>query len=314
MGRLPPELVLLVFKELGRGGRTRRNCSLVCNDWRTFSLPFLYRRLYIQSRRELLACMVMMKNAPHIRPLIQEISTIYDAPDAADPEDNSFDIDDADIREFVRGFVHLHTISSSGFTIFDIPPVLPGSLVTALCIHDRWVNAQELSLLFDASANTIRSLTLDEVAFRDPPPAGDLSQLPTINMAVLEDREYGDDDYGPFSVTNLSIRWQHEWSLLDEISDLTCKLVLPYKIQHLEIVSLYDIPFHFNDIEVIDDFETFILDLHDHGSLRKLTFTFEPMYGDEPRGVGLVDRFVKLKSLGILDVRVGSWSILHPAH
>lgn len=187
MGRLPPELVLLVLKELGRGGRTLRNCSLVCNDWRTFSLPFLYRRLYIQSRRELLACMVMMKNAPHIRPLIQEIATIYDAPDAADPEDNSFDIDDADIREFVRGFVHLHTISRSGFTIFDIPPVLPGSLVTALCIHDRWVNAQELSLLFDASANTIRSLTLDEVAFRDPPPAGDLSQLPTINMAVLEE-------------------------------------------------------------------------------------------------------------------------------
>lgn len=132
-------------------------------------------------------------------------------------------------------------------------------------------------------------------------------------MPICIDHDY----HRPFSVDNLSISWGRRWSLaLDEISDLTERLAIPSKIQHLEIVLPINVPFDLHNAEnsiteTIDDFESFILDLHDNGSLRKLTFTFEPMCRDK-RGVGLVDWFVKLKPLGILDIRVDSYSELLP--
>ena len=94
---------------------------------------------------------------------------------------------------------------------------------------------------------------------------------------------------------------------MDEILDLSKRLAIPSKIQHLEIVLPY-----LRDAETIDDFESFILDLHDNGSLRKLTFTFTSTHRDEPRGAGLADRLTKLGPLGILDVQEKAYSILHP--
>ncbi|KAF4600399.1 hypothetical protein EYR38_005024 [Pleurotus pulmonarius] len=341
--------------------RTLKSCSLVCNEWRTFSLPFLYRRLSINTRYQLLACMTFMQNAPHIRPYVRVLRSYYDVPEAAEAEDDgleisdsALEIDEGDIKSFIHSLTRLDGISRSAYPIFDIPDVLPASSVTTLYIGDYSPEPHEVIQLFQASASKIRTLIFHDIRIYNVRPAADTLHMPTITMGALEQlalscsgkmfpfygkvkmpklkfllcegwystlREdfpdslvtlvvngvYDHDYHRPFSVENLSINWDHRLSSLDEISDLSKRLAIPSKIQHLEIVLPY-----LHDAETIDDFESFILDLHDNGSLRKLTFTFTSTHRDEPRGAGLADRLTKLGPLGILDVQEKAYSILQP--
>ncbi|KAL4255321.1 hypothetical protein AB1N83_014160 [Pleurotus pulmonarius] len=361
-GHIPAELVLLIFKLLGRGGETFKNFSLVCNAWRTLSLPFLYRSLCIETRRSLLACTTLMKNAPHIRPLIEEINIHYDPTYGDDPEDNAIELDDADIKEFIRGFTRLHTLFCRGFVLLDIPLVLPTSSITTLYIQDRSFDAHELYMLLEASASVVRSLTLDDVIAHRPT-AVDISQMPAINMEALEElflirfdgllptklrtqrlkilwckdwydtlrdalpdslvtlaitEDWGSDDQRQFSTENLSVAWGHRSSSLEAITNLITKFALPYKIRHLEVMLSSEGTLRWGtspiDLGIVDHFEAFILNLHNNGSLRKLTFTIEPTYWRIRGGVGVVDRFSKLTPLGIFDFRVDSRSVLDPQH
>ncbi|KAF4574300.1 hypothetical protein EYR36_005633 [Pleurotus pulmonarius] len=118
----------------------------------------------------------------------------------------------------------------------------------------------------------------------------------------------------PFDVENFSFRWLVRWERLDEMLYLIPKLTTPQNVQHIEIVfetTSSELPFEMDDLESIDKFETYILDLHRDGCLQKVTFTFEPSYVDIRCGDGLADRFAKLNPLGIVDVRVGLPSVLH---
>ncbi|KAG9219644.1 hypothetical protein CCMSSC00406_0006034 [Pleurotus cornucopiae] len=118
----------------------------------------------------------------------------------------------------------------------------------------------------------------------------------------------------PFDTENFYLRWLVRWETLDQILYLIPKLTIPRNIQHIEIVSETTsdkLPFNMDDLESVDKFESFILDLHQNGSLQKLTFTFEPSYMDIGCGDGLADRFTKLNPLGLVDVRVDLPSVLY---
>ncbi|KAF4600393.1 hypothetical protein EYR38_005018 [Pleurotus pulmonarius] len=324
-----------------------------------------------------------MKNAPHIRPLIEEINIHYDLTYVDDPEDNAIELDDADIKGFIRGFTRLHTLFCRGFVLLDIPLVLPTSSITTLYIQDRSFDAHELYMLLEASASVVRSLTLDDVIAHRPT-AVDISQMPAINMEALEElflirfdgllptklrtqrlkilwckdwydtlrdalpdslvtlaitedwgsslrtfRHFltyivfcldytGSDDQRQFSTENLSVAWGHRSSSLEAITNLITKFALPYKIRHLEVMLSSEGTLRWGtspiDLGIVDHFEAFILNLHNNGSLRKLTFTIEPTYWRIRGGVGVVDRFSKLTPLGIFDFRVDSRSVLDPQH
>ncbi|KAF9490502.1 hypothetical protein BDN71DRAFT_1454195 [Pleurotus eryngii] len=118
----------------------------------------------------------------------------------------------------------------------------------------------------------------------------------------------------PFDTENFYLRWFVKWKTLDDILYLIPKLMIPRNIQHIEIVSETtgdELPFNMDDLESVDKFESFILDLHRNGSLQKVTFTFEPSYTDVRCGEGLADRFTKLNPLGLVDVRVDLPSVLY---
>ncbi|KAF4602764.1 hypothetical protein EYR40_005981 [Pleurotus pulmonarius] len=362
--RLPEDIVLHFFKALTNKGASLQNCSLVCSTWRTLALPLLFRMFYIKTSRQLLECMELMRNTPHIRPLILDIAFCNDIVHRRFfPVIESVVIDDADFIAFIHGFTRLQAIFCTGPTLVNIPLVLPGSSVTTLDIAARSITAEELSSIFEAAAGVIRYLILDDVTVQNQPSAVALSRLPTITMVALKelalmgfeeklpfashiqmpnletlycatwlsifreclpdllktlaigwDLDQRNQARKPFDVENFSFRWLVRWERLDEMLYLIPKLTTPQNVQHIEIVfetTSSELPFEMDDLESIDKFETYILDLHRDGCLQKVTFTFEPSYVDIRCGDGLADRFAKLNPLGIVDVRVGLPSVLH---
>lgn len=233
MGRLPPELVLLVFKALDDDKCTLKSCSLVCNAWRSFSLPFLYRRLSINTRYQLLACMTFMRNAPHIRPYVRVLRSYYDVSEAADSEDSALAIDESDIISFIHGFTRLDAISRSAYPIFEIPDVLPSSSVTTLYIGDYSPDPQELVQLFQASASKIRTMTLNDIRIYNVPPTADTSQMPTITMVALEQLALSCSGerlpfYGKVKMPKLKVLWCTGWysTLREDFPDSLVTLVV----------------------------------------------------------------------------------------
>lgn len=174
-----------------------------------------------------------MRNAPHIYPHVRDFRTYYDVPEAADPEDNAIEINDADIRTFIHGFTRLDAISRSAFPIFDISDVLPGSSIATLYIGDYSPRPQDLVLLFQASASKIRTLTLNDVRTYSIPPTADTSQMPTITMVALEQLALlGCMERFPFfgkvQMPKLKVLWCDGWysTLREDLPDSLVTLVV----------------------------------------------------------------------------------------
>ncbi|KAL4255703.1 hypothetical protein AB1N83_011833 [Pleurotus pulmonarius] len=88
MYRFPPEIMSYIFKPLGRGRATLKTCFLVFSFW-------------------LLACMMLLQNAPRIPPYIRESMFSHHSLHSDSPDDQSVVIDDADIKTFTHGFPRL---------------------------------------------------------------------------------------------------------------------------------------------------------------------------------------------------------------
>lgn len=99
---------------------------------------------------------------------------------------------------------------------------------------------------------------------------------------------------------------------------LVLKLANPSKLQHLEILISENEYWHFHldDLAANVDFEADILDLHENGSLRRVTFTLKMKdrnaWEEEQVEYTIGEKFRKLRLLGILAVRLNQPSAIYP--
>lgn len=105
-------------------------------------------------------------------------------------------------------------------------------------------------------------------------------------------------------VENLCLITGDYWDSLPSCIDTIDTFIDPSSIKHLELVLYKYMHSREHDVDLLDTFEEFLLNLHETGSLESLTITF-PEDAMEPRSYEHV--FPSLRLLGLLD-DIRMWS------
>ncbi|KAF4574286.1 hypothetical protein EYR40_005997 [Pleurotus pulmonarius] len=119
-----------------------------------------------------------------------------------------------------------------------------------------------------------------------------------LNTLVIHTAEEGDYVGKVLHVENLCLIPSDYWDGLPSCIDTINTFIVPSSIKHLEVVLYKYIRSRELNIDLLDTFEEFLLNLHDTGSFGRLTLTF-PEDAMDPQAYDHV--FPRLKSLGLLD-------------
>ncbi|KAF4600353.1 hypothetical protein EYR38_004978 [Pleurotus pulmonarius] len=167
--RLPPEIVSLVFEELDYDLGTIQSCSLVCKLWRDTSFPFLFHHLRLLNAEAFLRVFrLLVFDSPHIGQYVRELvigQSVF-APDselerilppATEPER---------LKALFLVLPRLKVLHCGFNGHLAIPLTLVRFSLTTLVLHGTIHPLQELLMLLQSAAETIRSLTIINMHLR----------------------------------------------------------------------------------------------------------------------------------------------------
>lgn len=165
---LPPEIVSLVLEEFDYDIRPLRKCSLACKSWRDLSLPFLFHHLWLSDRKTFLrAFRLLVVDAPHIGQFVRGI--LIGKSTAAQSSELRFLAHTTDKERLEALFLALPGLKvlHCGFgSHLTIPLTLLRSSITTLYLDGTIQPINELMILLQAAAETIRFLTIQNVIYR----------------------------------------------------------------------------------------------------------------------------------------------------
>ncbi|KAF7433740.1 hypothetical protein PC9H_005705 [Pleurotus ostreatus] len=165
---LPPEIVSLVLEEFDYDIWPLRKCSLVCKSWRNLSLPFLFHHLCLSDGKTFLrAFRLLVVDAPHIGQFVREI--LIGKSIAAQSSELLFLANTTDKERLEALFLALPGLKvlHCGFGgHLTIPLTLLRSSITTLYLDGTIEPINELMILLQAGAETIRFLTIQNVVYR----------------------------------------------------------------------------------------------------------------------------------------------------
>ncbi|KAF4609133.1 hypothetical protein EYR40_001486 [Pleurotus pulmonarius] len=115
----------------------------------------------------------------------------------------------------------------------------------------------------------------------------------------------------PLSTENFCIRWEGQGTSLKPVEEAINNMAIPSQIKHLEIL-LFDAANLPTKHPLLTEFESIILRFHQTGSLKKLTITQDDISKQPEKPESIASKFPQLRDLGLLDVRIGRPSVLHP--
>ncbi|KAG9219653.1 hypothetical protein CCMSSC00406_0006025 [Pleurotus cornucopiae] len=165
---LPPEIISLVLEDFDYDVWPLRTCSLVCKSWRDLSLPFLFHHLCLSDGKTFRrAFRLLVVDAPHIGQFVRGI--LIGKSIAAQSSELRF-LAHASEKERLEalflalpGLKVLHCDFGGHLTI---PLTLLRSSITTLYLDGNIQPIDELMILLQAAAETIRFLTIRNMVYR----------------------------------------------------------------------------------------------------------------------------------------------------